>query len=114
MHILSNRIFNNKQKEVLDLGKKLKTDQTEKKEKFRLFSAEEVTSATETVINIMGNKEVSIDGCKGVIDYYDNFIKIKIIKGAAVFTGSSLQLTEFSDGGAVIKGNIESIEFLAR
>ena len=96
------------------MSKKIKTDQTQKKEKFKLFADSEVPAATETVINVMGNKEVSIDGCRGVIDYYDNFIKIKIIKGVALFSGSSLVLTEFSENGAIIKGNIESIEFLAR
>lgn len=96
------------------LSKKLKTDQTEKKQKLKFFQTEEILAANETVINIIGNKEVSIDGCKGVIDYYDNLIKIKLIKGAAVFSGSALTLCEFSDSGAVIRGNIESIEFVAR
>lgn len=105
---------NRKLYEVWILGKKLRTDQQEKREKMRLFSTEEISAATKTVMTITGNNEISIDGCRGVIDYYDNLIKIKVIKGAVVFSGNGLMLTEFSDGGAIIRGNIETIEFVAR
>ncbi len=82
-----------------------------KKEKLHLLTP--FTSAIGGVkIELFSNKEAAVDGCKGVIDYYDYTVKLKTNGGAVVFNGQELTLLELGKSSAIIKGNIKSVEFL--
>ena len=55
-------------------------------------------------IELYGNKEIIVDGCKSVTDYGDSFIKLNI-------GGRELVVTSYIYEQANIKGEIVSLEF---
>ena len=59
-----------------------------------------------------GNREVVIEGCRGVLEYDENIICIDMGKMKARFMGRGLELRNFTDHSAVIDGFISSVEFL--
>lgn len=62
-------------------------------------------------IEARGNREVSIDGCKGILEYEQDRIKINTGKLLITFIGDSIEISVYSDIETVITGNIFSIEF---
>lgn len=58
-----------------------------------------------------GNREIIVDGCKGIVEYSQN--KIKVNTGTLVvgFTGDDIEIKNYSDYQTVISGNIFSIDF---
>lgn len=97
------------------MSKKLKIEKNKKNEKWNLFSLnqennkKEITSSPN--IEIVGNKEIVVDGCEGVFEYSDNYIKIKIKKGALILYGSDLNIVCFENSLITLKGKIETLEF---
>ena len=59
------------------------------------------------------NREVTIDGSKGVLEYDENLIRINMGKMVACFFGRNLNIKCFNLESLVIEGYITSIEFLA-
>ncbi len=62
-------------------------------------------------IEIFSNKSAIIEGCKSIIEYQDNYIKIKIKKGFLSLSGIEFLITSFEDDKIIIKGIILSVEF---
>ncbi len=62
-------------------------------------------------IEIFSNKNAIVEGCKSIIDYGENYIKLKIKKGFLTLSGSEFIISSFEEEKIVIKGNISSIEF---
>ncbi len=91
------------------MPKKLKPDINPRKHSLRLF--EHLPELSGPIIRICSNKEVSIDGCKGVIDYREEFIKLRIAGGSVTFSGSGLTMTAFTESSAVISGKLQNVEF---
>lgn len=60
---------------------------------------------------IFSNKNIIIENCKGIVDYQENYIKLKIKKGFLVLSGTEFVISSFEDEKIMIKGNIISIEF---
>lgn len=63
-------------------------------------------------IVLSGNQEVVLDGCQGVIEYEDNFIKLKIGRQMVKFTGQGLQIKCMTGENVIIDGHILSVEFM--
>lgn len=84
-----------------------------KREKLNLLFADErkVPSARETVIEIVSDRLVSVEGCSAILKYYDNLISLSIKGGSVCFWGKGLKFTNVSDGCAEIVGRIESVEY---
>ena len=59
-----------------------------------------------------GNREVSIEGCRGILEYDENIVCIDTGKMTVRFMGRGLELRNFTDHSAVIDGFISSVEFL--
>lgn len=93
------------------MGKKLKTGLETKKDKVHFFGNGELSGLSGPIMSISGNREASVEGCRGVVDYYDNLIRIKIQGGTIIFTGNSLEIVNMTDESALIKGAINSVEF---
>ncbi len=66
------------------------------------------------ITEIYSNREAVVDGCKGVLDYHENLIKLRVDGGTVVFSGTDLVILELSDGAARLKGKIASVEFSLR
>ena len=63
-------------------------------------------------IVLSGNREAILDGCQGVIEYEDDFIKLKIGKQMVKFTGQNLQIKCMTGENVNIDGVILSMEFV--
>jgi sporulation protein YqfC len=52
-----------------------------------------------------------IEGCKGVIEYNDNYLKLRLSEGAIVLVGDNFDIVSFEEKTICIKGKINSLEF---
>lgn len=62
-------------------------------------------------IELNSNREAVIEDCRGIIEYYENRIKINLGKGTVTFSGSGLHIGCMSENSALITGNIQTVEF---
>lgn len=59
-----------------------------------------------------GNREVIVEGCKGVLEYDDKVIRINTGKMVTSFQGRGLCIKCLTPDSLVIEGFITSIEFV--
>lgn len=59
------------------------------------------------------NKEVVIEGSKGVLEYTQQLIRINTSAGLMCFYGKSLNLKCISSSELIINGYIEKVDFIA-
>lgn len=64
-----------------------------------------------TKITSIENTSVLIEGYKQIMDYYDDYIKIKSNTMEIVIDGKSLDIKEITDSDLVIEGNIYSVNY---
>lgn len=64
------------------------------------------------LFELKGNKEIVIEGSKGVIEYTDELIRINTTIGLVCFRGRNLNLKCITSGELIINGFILSIEFV--
>ena len=62
-------------------------------------------------VELLGNKQAVVDGCKGIIEYTDQSIRLSGEKQIVKFVGTALELQCFDESGAVVVGNIVQVEF---
>lgn len=62
-------------------------------------------------IEAEGNREVSVEGCKGIVEYGRDFIKLNAGALVLAFRGEDLEIKVFSDIQTVITGDISCVEF---
>lgn len=62
-------------------------------------------------IEMIGNKEATVDGCRCVVEYSDIKITLNIGSGNVTFIGSDLEISSLSAGVAVVRGIVASVEF---
>ena len=65
-------------------------------------------------IQITDNKEIVLDGCRRVVEYNENHIKLELSSIGVSIVGMQLKMRNFSIGGVVIKGRIHSITFIPK
>ncbi|MGN0613101.1 MAG: YabP/YqfC family sporulation protein [Porcipelethomonas sp.] len=61
-------------------------------------------------IQITGNKEVLVDGCRKILEYNDIFVKVKTWDLTVQIWGSGLEVNDFGSDGIYICGKIQSVE----
>jgi sporulation protein YqfC len=57
------------------------------------------------------NEKIILEGCRNIIDYQSDYIKLKLKKGYMIIMGTDFLISSFEDENIIIKGNIASIEF---
>ena len=62
-------------------------------------------------IEIISNCCALVDGCKGILEYDDNLIKLSLGKRAVSFSGNNLSIKSLSMEQAMVEGFIMSMEF---
>ena len=62
-------------------------------------------------VEVFSNKEAIIEGCKGIMEYNEEYIKLNIGCGSIVFTGKGLFAYSYFCETLVIKGRINNIEY---
>ena len=89
---------------------------TKKKSKINFFKSREdtvsKTAFSGEYIEFFSDKEVVIDGCKGVVDYADDYIKLRLNKKHIILSGSGFYIYSFENEIISIKGKISSLEFV--
>ncbi len=63
-------------------------------------------------LNLRGNREVVIEGSKGVLHYSEEMVRINTSMGLLCFFGRSLNLKCISSTELIINGFITKIEFV--
>lgn len=62
--------------------------------------------------NVIDNNYILIEGKTKVIDYFDNYIKIKAEKYSIAIDGKNLTIKEISDTDLIISGEISNISYV--
>lgn len=62
-------------------------------------------------IEIIGNCECVVDGLKSIVEYSSEKIRLNIGRRTVTFLGCNLHIGSFTGDGAVIEGEILSMEF---
>ncbi len=65
----------------------------------------------EPKIELLGNREMIIDGCKGVVEYDETTIKLSLGDSVISILGDSLVIQSFDSSVAIINGIIVNISF---
>lgn len=63
-------------------------------------------------IELYGNKQIIIDGAKGVIDYSEDFLKIDLGNICLKISGRNLVIESFIYEQIEVKGEIVTVEFM--
>jgi sporulation protein YqfC len=64
-------------------------------------------------IEMTGNREIIIDGCKGVVEYTENNIRISLGESVMSLSGVNLVIQSFDNDVVIINGQISDIDFTA-
>lgn len=99
---------------MFSLSKRLKIEKTVKRQKISLSGRDE--EAYESAFSgphteIFGNSRINIDGCFGVAEYRDTYIKLRLNKGMLILCGSGFDIVFFENRLITVKGKISSVEF---
>lgn len=62
-------------------------------------------------IEMLSNRELTVEGCCGVYEYTDCYIRLNLGRGAVIISGEQLDISSFEERSIVIRGNISSLEF---
>jgi len=63
-------------------------------------------------IELYGNKQIIVEGCKGVIDYCEDFLKLDLGNITLKVTGRDLIIESYIYEQIDLKGEIVSVEFM--
>lgn len=64
-----------------------------------------------TQIQILENREVVVEGCKEILEYDDNRIRLKTKRLEVSIWGGGLELKCFNAENIIISGKVERVEF---
>lgn len=91
---------------------KVKNKINDAKEKFSEFlELPKEVLLKSTKVTIIDCSNILIEGYQSIVDYYDNYIKIKTGNMYIVIDGTMLDIKEISDFELVIVGKIYSINY---
>ena len=63
-------------------------------------------------LELSGNREAVIEGCKGVLEFDENLVRINTGKMIIRFLGRNLTIRNLTEDSAVIEGYITAIEYM--
>lgn len=97
------------------MAKKFKFKSNKSKEKWHIFTCGDLQNETLRAkgphLEIFGNREMILEGCMGVFEYSDSYLKLKLQKGTVTVCGTNFDITAFEGNTITVKGNILSLEF---
>ena len=97
----------------ITVGKRLKIEKEKKKERWNFFgdALPDKEYISGPFIEILGNNRISIDGCLGVFEYKDTYLKLRLQKGSLILCGNGFDIVFYEDRQITVKGKISSVEF---
>ena len=63
------------------------------------------------IVTIVGEFEINIENYRGIIEYTETLIRIKVKSGQIKITGKRLQIEYYTNDDMMITGRIEKIEY---
>lgn len=63
-------------------------------------------------LELSGNREAVVDGCRGILEYDENIVRINAGKMVLRFTGRGFHIKNLKTDSVMIQGFFTSIEFL--
>ena len=88
---------------------------SKKKNKFNFIKDQDEILSNELLCGahteIFSNKKLIIEGCYGIVDYQENYIKLKLKKGFLTLSGTNFLISYFDEEKIDINGNILTVEF---
>lgn len=97
------------------MSKKIKIESKRKKEKWSLLNLKEESEGdilSAAHIEIYFNQKITVDGCLGVYEYRDTYMKLRLNKGSLILCGSGFNIVFFENKMISIKGKISAVEFV--
>ena len=86
-----------------------------KKDKIKVFDNTDGLSDLEKSYGVRTeiflNKSATVEGCLGVLDYKNEYIKIRVKKGYMIFTGKALEISLYEENIIKIRGIISNVEY---
>lgn len=96
------------------MAKKLKFEKSKKRQKWSFISSDEIFDKaliSDPHIEIFGSGKIEIDGCEGVYEYNNDYLKLRLKKGALIICGNDFDILTFENKLITVKGKITSLEF---
>lgn len=97
------------------LARKFEFGSQKKSEKVHLLGSKkdffEVDTLSGAHIEMFSNKEIVIEGCLGVLEYNEEYVKLNLGKGSMLLCGRDFDIYEFENKSIRICGFISNIEF---
>ncbi len=97
------------------MAKKFRFKSSKPREKIKVFRCvdefELLKGATGAHIEIFSNSEILIEGCRGVYEYTDNYLKLKLSKGYLEICGNNFDIKTYENDVLTVKCIISRIEF---
>lgn len=69
------------------------------------------TEITSSHIEIFSNKKIIFEGCKKILEYRGDLIKLKLKKGSVTICGNDFLITDYEMENVTVSGQISSVEF---
>lgn len=96
------------------LARKLKIESLRKKEKWNLLARENKLEKQLLIgprIELIANKQIVVEGCLGVLEYNENYLKLRLLSAVLILQGEDFDVVSFSDQSILVKGKLNSLEF---
>lgn len=94
------------------MKKNLKNKETENsKKKLKEILIPSIMDLKSSQIEILGNNEAIIEGCKGILEYEEDIIKLNLGKMSVKFFGRNLTVKCMNNDNVILNGFITNIEF---
>ena len=97
------------------MSKKFKFKSEKPREKWRIFNCYDIEEQANLIkaprIELFGNKEITVEGCLGVLEYSDTYLKLKLPKGSLIVCGKNFDISAFEGTTITVKGSMSSLEF---
>ena len=82
-----------------------------KKERINLIGNDNNREIKGAHIEMFSNKEIIIDGCCGVCEYGNDYLRLNIGKGSLILNGCDFDIVFFENHLITVRGNISGLEF---
>ncbi len=65
----------------------------------------------QTHYEMNSNKEIIVEGCKGILQYEENIVKLNMQNMITIFCGRKLSIKCLTEDSLIITGFVTSVEF---
>lgn len=62
-------------------------------------------------IELTGNREISVDGCRGILEYDEGIVRLNLGNMILKITGSELTIPSMAAEQTMVTGSIAAVEF---